>query len=408
MNSYSSQTLNRIILLCILVWMCLVGSSCYWNYSKMKNHQLETVLHTARGFFDQILISRKWISDHGGVYVPVTDNTQPNPHLQDPLRDLPIDKDFHLTKINPAYMVRQISEISSQKANVQFRITSRHPIRPENSPTQRERDALISFEHGLKDTWQVLTSADGLHFFYMAPLITEQSCLKCHTGQPGEIRGGISVTLPQAPGLSLAPLFLGHIFIGIGGFLGIILFWSRLNAAYEIVRQQAVIDSLTGIPNRRHFNERILEEFSRSQRHMEPITLLMCDIDNFKLYNDTYGHKAGDDCLIKVGRSIRNSIRRPSDFCARYGGEEFIVILPETGADGALPVANKILSDIMELGIDHRDSIPLHLVTLSIGTATTIATPDSTYEDLIKEADTALYQAKKDGKNRVEQTAKNV
>ncbi len=187
-----------------------------------------------------------------------------------------------------------------------------------------------------------------------------------------------------------------------------IIVWVNLVGAsyywnYSQMKKQAVIDSLTGIPNRRHFNEKIKKEFSRSQRHMESITLLMCDIDNFKLYNDTYGHKAGDDCLLQVARTLNTSIRRPNDFCARYGGEEFVVILPETNTKGALPVAKSILKNTIALGIDHSENFPLHLVTMSIGAATTLATPETTHEDLIKAADKALYRAKRGGKNCVEQ-----
>ncbi len=403
MNTFSSQILNRIIIYSSLFWLVIVGISCFWNYSKMKTQQKEISLQTARSFFEQILVTREWSAKHGGVYVPITETTQPNPYLKDPLRDLPINKNLKLTKINPSYMTRQLSEISSLDKNIQFHITSLDPIRPENIATQREREALLSFEKGFKDTGQILASGKEKTFFYMAPLITRKSCLNCHTNKLGTIRGGISITLPQIPVLSFTPLFLGHFLISLIGFIGIFIFWTKLNSAYGIMKKQAVIDSLTNIPNRRSFSEKILEEFNRSRRNMEPLTVLMCDIDNFKEYNDTYGHKEGDECLIKVAQTINSSIRRPSDFCARYGGEEFIVILPETDIDGALPVAKNILSNIRKSYIEHSTESPLRRVTISIGAATTTATTDTSYEDLVKNADTALYWAKKRGKNRVEQ-----
>ncbi len=403
MNTFSSQRLNRIIICSGLFWLIIVGMSCFWNYSKMRTQQKEIALQTTRSFFEQILITREWSAKHGGVYVPVTETTQPNPYLQDPLRDLFINENLQLTKINPSYLTRQLSEISLLNKNIKFHITSLDPIRPENIATQREREALISFEKGLKDTGQIITNGQEKTFFYMAPLITKQSCLNCHTNQLGSIRGGISITLSQIPVLSFAPLFLGHLFIALIGFLGIFIFWTKLNSAYEIMKKQAIIDSLTNIPNRRSFSEKILEEFNRSRRNMEPLTVLMCDIDNFKGYNDTYGHKEGDECLIKVAQTINSSIRRPSDYCARYGGEEFVVILPETDINGALPVAKNILSNIRESYTEQSQGSPLRRVTLSIGAATTTATAETSYEDLVKNADTALYWAKKRGKNRIEQ-----
>lgn len=128
----------------------------------------------------------------------------------------------------------------------------------------------------------------------------------------------------------------------------------------------------------------------------------MCDIDNFKGYNDNYGHTAGDKCLLLVAQTIKNSIRRPSDFCARYGGEEFVLILPETDMSGALKVAEKVLKNIRELKIVHESSSPLKVITMSIGTATASEKSLDSHEELVKQADTALYLAKKNGKNRVE------
>jgi diguanylate cyclase (GGDEF)-like protein len=158
---------------------------------------------------------------------------------------------------------------------------------------------------------------------------------------------------------------------------------------------------LTGIPNRRSFSESILREFNRSRRSREPLSLIMCDIDQFKAYNDMYGHDKGDDCLRRVAQSLEKSLQRPGDFCARYGGEEFVIILPNTALDGAKYIAEKIRLAIETMKITHEKSYPLQVITLSLGIATSEATKLVSYEELIKQADKALYKAKEKGRNQV-------
>ena len=129
----------------------------------------------------------------------------------------------------------------------------------------------------------------------------------------------------------------------------------------------------------------------------------MCDLDEFKTYNDTYGHVAGDSCLTKVAQGIMNILSRPGDFCARYGGEEFIIILPDTSLAGAINIAEKIRKTILEMKIEHKTTLPLGIVTLSLGVA--VAEEDTTmisHDELVKHADLALYKAKEKGRNQVQ------
>lgn len=169
-----------------------------------------------------------------------------------------------------------------------------------------------------------------------------------------------------------------------------------------MLQRQSVIDALTGIPNRRHFSETIIREFRRAGREQRPLSLIMCDIDRFKDYNDRYGHAAGDECLAKVAGAIAETLKRASDFCARYGGEEFVVILPGTSLKDALHIAEEIRQNILGLGIMHEASLPLKTVTLSLGVAALEAGKALSYEDIIRRADDALYRAKVSGRNRVE------
>ena len=397
--------MKKTIYLATIIWLVLVGLSFYWNYADFKTEQQEIAFQAADSFFDQVVISRAWNAHHGGVYVPVTEKTKPNPYLDVPNRELKIDEKLTLTKINPAFMARQISEIAEKRQGIKFHITSLKPIRPANKPTAREMVALKSFEKGNSHVGEFYTSGGKEFFFYMAPLKTTKACLPCHARQgykENDIRGGISVTLPFVPHIPVLALILGHLLIGVAGALGILFLGARLNKAYRVIQHQAVMDSLTGIPNRRNFTETLMKEFGRSKRDQKPLSIIMSDIDNFKGYNDTYGHSAGDDCLVNVAQTIDEAMLRPGDFCARYGGEEFVIILPGTAENGARHVADNIRKSVEDKKIAHSASPPSFRVTISMGVASTGYDESISHEELINRADQALYNAKRKGRNRVE------
>ncbi|WP_291346902.1 diguanylate cyclase, partial [Desulfobacula sp.] len=393
-------------LLLSFMWIMIIVLSFFWNYRQLIKEQERLALETGRSFFNQMIITRQWNARHGGIYVPVTEKTLPNPYLDVPMRDIDVNDNLTLTKVNPAFMTRQISEIDVEEKDIHFHITSLNPIRPQNKATKREAVALKDFEKGVKEAGMFTKEGSTISFFYMAPLKTEKPCLKCHAEQGyklADIRGGISVTLPFAMEIPLRPLLSGHLLAGGVGLFIIIILGVKLNRAYEIIKRQALFDTLTEIPNRRSFSATVAREFSRSQRDREPLSIIMCDIDNFKAYNDTYGHSNGDICLKKVAQGIKNSLKRPGDFCARYGGEEFIVILSKTASDGAMHVAERIRSHIEEMGIIHEKSMPSRVVTLSLGVATSEDTIGLVFhEKLIQYADTALYKAKDQGRNQVQ------
>ena len=161
------------------------------------------------------------------------------------------------------------------------------------------------------------------------------------------------------------------------------------------------IDDLCKIYNRRFFNKTIVQEFKRHQRSIMPLSLLMIDVDCFKLYNDTYGHQAGDQCLERIASVLSNSVGRPSDITARYGGEEFVVLLPNTDSAGAQKIAQTIQKEIKNVAIPHKGSTVADTITLSIGIATTIPDRSASPELLIKQADHSLYKGKQNGKNQI-------
>jgi diguanylate cyclase (GGDEF)-like protein len=176
----------------------------------------------------------------------------------------------------------------------------------------------------------------------------------------------------------------------------------RLSNANEELERLARIDGLTGIPNRREFDVNLDREWRRMAREKKPLALIMCDVDHFKQYNDTYGHQGGDDCLRKVAGALAGWARRPGDFAARYGGEEFAMLLADTDAKGAGYVAQMICDAVRRLEIPHASSSVAQHVTLSLGVCVVIPDPEANMQDLVEAADQALYSAKKKGRNRWE------
>lgn len=175
----------------------------------------------------------------------------------------------------------------------------------------------------------------------------------------------------------------------------------KLHEANELLRHLSSVDGLTGVNNRRSFDERFEIEWQRSIQNSTPLSLIMLDIDCFKSFNDTYGHQGGDECLKQVAKTIFNVLEKPLDGVYRYGGEEFSVILPETTKEGAQIVAEKIRIAIEKLEIPHASSTVSEWVTISLGTATTVPTKCTPWTDLVAAADKALYRAKNEGRNCV-------
>ncbi len=397
--------MKKNIVLACFIWLILVAASFVWNSYNISQGNRLLALQVARTDFQQVVLFRSWNAGHGGVYVPVTADTTPNPYLNLPRREIRVDSSLILTKINPAFMTRQVSEIADRRDGVRFHITSLIPLRPANRPSPVEEAALKEFETGLAEKGMIISNESGTFYFYMAPLRTEKSCLQCHAKQgykEGDIRGGISITMPFRPQSHVLWLGFGHLLILAAGLCGIVYAGRRLDIAYSIITRQALFDALTGIPNRRSFSERIMQEFNRSRRENHPMAVIMGDIDHFKQYNDTYGHSMGDECLRSVAHAIEKSLKRPGDFCARYGGEEFIIILPNTTIDGAVVIAEEIRENVYGLNIPHVKSTVHGMVSISLGVAGDETKKITSHEDLLKMADDALYIAKEKGRNRVE------
>lgn len=176
---------------------------------------------------------------------------------------------------------------------------------------------------------------------------------------------------------------------------------AAMHKAIHELERFASIDALTEVANRRRFDLYLDQEWQRMEREQRSLSLIVCDIDYFKDYNDTYGHLAGDFCLHTIAQAINRALKRPSDLVARFGGEEFAVILPDTDIDGAVFVAERIRESVQKLQIVHIQSSVSEFVTLSLGVASLFPSAEVSSQVLIDLADRALYTAKREGRNCV-------
>lgn len=174
-----------------------------------------------------------------------------------------------------------------------------------------------------------------------------------------------------------------------------------LLSANKELERLAMYDQLTGLANRRNFDDSLEKQFKLAKRNKVPLSVIICDIDFFKIYNDSYGHQQGDDCLANVAKVIGATPARPTDKACRYGGEEFTVILPDTNLEGGLYIAEKLRKAVFDENIKHEGSKVAPFVTLSLGLASYTG-QFQTQEEVLKAADDALYRAKENGRNRVE------
>jgi PAS domain S-box-containing protein len=237
---------KRLVWSLCCLWVLLVGASYVWNWQQVDGAVIDLAQVEARSHFDKDLVYRRWAAKQGGIYVPPSNDTPPNPYLEHiPDRDVITTGGKALTLVNPAYMTRQVHELGQAQYGVRGHITSLKPLRPENKPDAWEVQALQSFEAG-KSEAAVMTLLDGKPFLrLMRPMIAEAPCLKCHEMQGyklGQIRGGISVSVPLEPYNSIATqqkanLILGHGIVGIVGLLGLWLGGRRLSRVEAGLRE---------------------------------------------------------------------------------------------------------------------------------------------------------------------------
>ncbi|MHC4855649.1 MAG: Tll0287-like domain-containing protein, partial [Planctomycetota bacterium] len=236
----------------LILWTVLVGSILLWSLLRQKHDTEQVARIQARDSFEKDITYRRWAAEHGGVYVPITDKTPPNSYLSHiEERDVTTRSGQSLTLVNPAYMTRQVYELELEHYGSRGHITSLNPIRPENAADDWEAEALRALKQGVKEVSSVEMIDNQQYMRLMRPMMTEQSCLKCHAEQgykAGDLRGGISVSIPMAPIQAIArgqilTLAVGHFVLWLLGVSGVSFGGRRLKQhaqerkqTYELLR----------------------------------------------------------------------------------------------------------------------------------------------------------------------------
>ncbi|BCO11296.1 hypothetical protein GEOBRER4_n1402 [Citrifermentans bremense] len=397
-------------------WSLVVALSLLVDMRGYKKEILAIATNVARAYIDKDMLFRDWNTMHGGVYVPVTPENPPNQDLPKsvPERDIKTPTGRVLTFINPAYMMRQVYELARKEKKISEHVTSLKPLRPENKPDTWDTRALIALEDGNQEVSEIVTEEGKRYLKLMRPLKVEKSCLLCHSQQgykEGDIGGGITVTFPmELLEVSIWDeeqlLMSGHAFMWLLGLTGLYAGYrglrqrtierdkaeAELKQANAALENLATTDFLTGIYNRRKFEELLHTEVAEAKRLDIPLSLIFFDIDHFKKINDTLGHECGDTVLREIGLEVSKRLRE-IDIFARYGGEEF-VILTYNDCRSARKLAEKIRT-----AIEHHSFAIGEKVTCSFG-VTQFCHPD-TIDEFVNRADFAMYEAKKSGRNLI-------
>lgn len=404
MNHTSRFYRNLSLVIALVIVLIYFGL-----YLRSNQLLLDSAKQQAASYFDLIVRVRRWNAAYGGIYVEKKQGVESNRYL----REVGIEPDIVaadgrvFTLRNPALMTKEISTIFSELSGIQFHITSDQLLNKENAPDPFEQRALKRFENGEREFWEIESGSAGRRFRYMAPLLVEQSCQKCHMEfgyKVGDIRGGISVSIPFTPIQHAMSTNRRAIVVLSILTLAILLgstYWmftrllTQLALAQRALQEASITDELTGLRNRRYLMQRYHEEFDRARRLGSQLGFFMLDLDHFKAINDSHGHPFGDLVLKSVARAIADTVRE-YDIASRYGGEEFAVIVSETSHHDMTMLAERIREAIAALSIGN-ESVCVR-VTVSVGVAALV--DGDTPETLLQRADSALYQAKHEGRNR--------
>ena len=317
-----------------LVISLVIVAVYFGIYLRNNRLLLDSLRQQAASYYDLIVRVRRWSADYGGVYVEKKVGMTANVYLREvgvePERET-VDGSILLLK-NPALITREISKVLSDVNKIEFHITSLQLLNQENAPDAFEKRALKKFVDGADEFWELERRDSGPVFRYMAPLLFEQSCNKCHSNfnyNLGDIRGGISITIPF--GQTKKEMILNRFWIVALSFLTLALLLGstyvmlnhlgeKLEAAQQALLEASIRDELTGLHNRRYLMLRLSEEFERARRKGSALGLLMMDIDHFKVVNDKFGHPMGDEVLRSIAQSMAGMLRE-YDVGGRYGGD---------------------------------------------------------------------------------------
>ena len=266
--------MRKYITVILITWLTAGLFSLFWNLYDEKKERETLAFQNARTFLTQLVQTRTWNARHGGVYVPVGPDVQPNPFLDAPDRDLTTENGLQLTKINPAFMTRQLAEIAAKQSGARFHITSLAPIRPENRAADWERKWLEDFHGGAKERGSFITTLNETQFRYMAPLFVNKECLQCHAKQGyklGDIRGGISLILPMDVPLFNWGMLSSHLLAMVAGSVFILFFGGRLTESRkELIAANTSLEN--EVSERKQTQEELLEARDKLEERVQERT----------------------------------------------------------------------------------------------------------------------------------------
>jgi diguanylate cyclase (GGDEF)-like protein len=380
----------RRLLLFAAAWSALVLLAYRLEIGHQDRMVNEVALSQARALFQQASDTREWNAAREGVYVEVSEEVAPSPHLAVADRDVVTSDGVHLTKVHHARMTREIGEIGESQRGwvVHIHVTSLKPLRPGNRPTAWEAAALREFEQGASARFGFFVDDEKRsQFRYMEPVLVEASCLECHGHQGyevGDVRGGLSVTFPVAAlvrsqALARQELRLGFIFVwlsGLGIMASVAYSFEQKRRLVGKLRDLALVSELTGLHNRRGFLTVAQKQLESARREGKHALLMFFDVNGLKQINDTYGHDEGDNALKLAGQALKSTFRG-SDVVARFGGDEFVALLPGCPGRFAELVLERLRARTEAIGVGSRRPYRLSLC------------------ELVDEADRRMYRAKR-------------
>ncbi len=404
---------GALVLSGVLISLAMVASFGYsqWRTERLLERQL---LVQARAFAQEVVATRRYVAEHGGVYVRLREGVRPNPYLDGipGLKTRVTDASGTAYVLqNPSLVTRMVSEqLSSMPGSgVSFRLASDSPVNPDNQADAFEAEALGLFAAGASEHSMLEGRGDSSRFRYASAMPVEKDCLQCHEARgwrEGEIRGALSVSVNAGDvrqavvsGRLLTALFLA------GGLVTLLLALRAISRgvlrslleAERGLRHMASHDMLTGLVNRREALRRLHEEEARADRAGRPVAIAMLDLDHFKRVNDTAGHHAGDAVLAAAAEGMLGSARS-YDLVARVGGEEFLLLMPGLTTDEAIGAVERVRAGIAAATVALPDAVGP--VTASAGVAVWSPGTGELIGDALRRADQALYQAKADGRDR--------
>lgn len=396
-------------ILAIALLTVLVTYSWFWNINNIRREKLNLALAEARANWNKDAAFRQWATRHGGLYVIPDAQTPPNPalaHIKN--RDVVTVDGQKLTLMNPAYMMRQITQEFEKGYGIKGRITGKLQLNPINKPDAWQLKALNVFESGKTDEVYEQKLINGQPYLrYMKAMYMTKGCLKCHGilgFKEGDLGGGVSVSIPlnhyfKAAEETKKGILTTHILVWLTGFFAIIAFARLFERLLTRIAHEALRDGLTQLPNITLFKNHLQQSFEKYQSDPANFfAVCFLDLDRFKNLNDSRGHKVGDKMLIAVSQRLTDLLR-PGDTVARMGGDEFTLLINNVnGIDEALNINKRILSSFQKPF--HIDGDEIY-ADASIGICM-VTDKYSNPEDMIRDADIAMYRAKSSGKGRVD------